>query len=79
MKKHKKNKHTHTQNFVPGNLTLPGNKEGKFLVIVMLMIRILKAEHNTEAQNLFKIQNVCSGTRRGVSTYIYVPFLQGET
>ena len=71
--------HTHTQNFVPWNLTLPGNKEGKFLVIVMLMIRILKAEHNTEAQNLFKIQNVCSGTRRGVSTYIYVPFLQGES
>lgn len=69
------------KNLVLWHPTLPRSKEGKFLGIVTLRMRLLKAQHrnhSTEAQNLFKIQNVCSWTRRGVSTYIYVPFLQWE-
>ena len=73
-----KKKQNKTKNLVPWNSTLPGSEEGKFLAMVMLKIRLLKAQHrnhNTEAQNLFKIQNVCSWTRRGVCMYIHVPFL----
>ena len=74
-------KQNKTKNLVPWNSTLPGSEEGKFLAMVMLKIRILEAQHrnhNTEAQNLFKIQNMCSWTRRGVCMYIHVPFLWGR-